>query len=169
MRKFLSTLLTALFAGTVSALPAGIEVEDSGAMMLGGIRAAVKIYDQQWRSTLQGAKSVRCEPTYPARYGKLFKLDGTLQFSGTEGFTFQQRLTETAADTVDYSFTLKSTEGIPCRSVALSLRLPARDFEGKKLLIDGKPVAIASVSRPFRNHAERRNHPGGETQHENHS
>ena len=151
MRKFLSTLLTALFAGTVSALPAGIEVEDSGAMMLGGVRAAVKIYDQQWRSTLQGAKSVRCEPTYPARYGKLFKLDGTLQFSGTEGFTFQQRLTETAADTVDYSFTLKSTEGIPCRSVALSLRLPARDFEGKKLLIDGKPVAIASVSRPFRN------------------
>ena len=120
-------------------------------MTLGGVRAAVKIYDQQWRSTLQGAKSVRCEPTYPARYGKLFKLDGTLQFSGTEGFTFQQRLTETAADTVDYSFTLKSPEGIPCRSVALSLRLPARDFEGKKLLIDGKPVAIASVSRPFRN------------------
>ncbi|MBS1369529.1 MAG: hypothetical protein HPZ91_06180 [Lentisphaeria bacterium] len=150
MRKFTLLLLGGIAGCTLSALPPGIEAEDSGAMKIGGVPAAVKIYNQEWRSVVQGAKTVSCEPTYPARYEKLFKLDGQLAFPGTAGFMLQQRITETAADTVNYSCTLKNSGGIPCRSIALSLRLPSRIFDGKELRIDGKPVRIAAVDKPFR-------------------
>ena len=54
MIRQISTAFAAAFALSVAALPPGVAVDESGAMTLGGLSAAVNVYDRDWRVSIQG-------------------------------------------------------------------------------------------------------------------
>lgn len=55
---------------SVAALPPGVAVDESGAMTLGGLSAAVNVYDRDWRVSIQGKSSIVPEPSYPGPFGE---------------------------------------------------------------------------------------------------
>lgn len=90
MIRQISTAFAAAFALSVAALPPGVAVDESGAMTLGGLSAAVNVYDRDWRVSIQGKSSIVPEPSYPVPSAKVYELKGTLKVPNSDGFTIQQ-------------------------------------------------------------------------------
>ena len=74
MIRQISTAFAAAFALSVAALPPGVAVDESGAMTLGGLSAAVNVYDRDWRVSIQGKSSIVPEPSSPVPSAKVYEL-----------------------------------------------------------------------------------------------
>ena len=148
MIRQISTAFAAAFALSVAALPPGVAVDESGAMTLGGLSAAVNVYDRDWRVSIQGKSSIVPEPSYPVPSAKVYELKGTLKVPNSDGFTIQQWVKEAGPDTATYSMTMKSKEGIRCQAVAYSIALPAHLFDGKTIVVNGRERKVENFREP---------------------
>ncbi|MEI3002688.1 MAG: hypothetical protein V8T86_17670 [Victivallis sp.] len=148
MIRQISTAFAAAFALSVAALPPGVAVDESGAMTLGGLSAAVNVYDRDWRVSIQGKSSIVPEPSYPVPSAKVYELKGTLKVPDSDGFTIQQWVKEAGPDTATYSMTMKSKEGIRCQAVAYSIALPAHLFDGKTIVVNGRERKVENFREP---------------------
>lgn len=148
MIRQISTAFAAAFALSVAALPPGVAVDESGAMTLGGLSAAVNVYDRDWRVSIQGKSSIVPEPSYPVPSAKVYELKGTLKVPNSDGFTIQQWVKEAGPDTATYSMTMKNKEGIRCQAVAYSIALPAHLFDGKTIVVNGRERKVENFREP---------------------
>ncbi|MBS1371532.1 MAG: hypothetical protein HPZ91_16435 [Lentisphaeria bacterium] len=149
MLKSASMLFAAAAALSAAALPPGISVDENGALKLGGLSAAVNVYDKSWNLSIQNKSNVVPEPSYPVPSEKVYELKGTLRVPNTDGFTIQEWVRELSADTATYSMSLKNEEGIRCQTVALAISLPSHRFEGRELTVNGKTVPVKNMAQPI--------------------
>lgn len=140
-KKWLSGILF-MIAAAASAFPPGVTVEPAGNLTICGLSGGVIVFNKNWQQTKQSARNILAEPGYPVPSEKVYEHKGVLKIPGTEGFTFQQWVKEKNSSSATYSMKLRNRDGISCQTVVWSLELPASQFEGRSLQINGKPAVI---------------------------
>lgn len=147
-KRWISGILFAA-ATAVFAFPPGVTVEPAGNMKICGLSGGVTVFNRNWQQTKQSSRNILAEPGYPVPSEKIYEHKGILKIPDTAGFTFQQWVKEKNSTSATYSMKLLNRDGIVCQAVVWSLELPASQFEGRSLLLNGKQTVIKSTSRPI--------------------
>ncbi len=143
MKKFLFSCMLGcmLTAGTHAAMPVGITMDKSGQLKVGGLEAAVRIYDAKWKRS--GQNSIKPESGYPVMSGDIYEVKGDWPLPGeNSGFYVEEKMSAVASDKVKYTMSLTHREGARVKLIALCVELPIYRFGGKKIWIDDKEMVL---------------------------
>ncbi|MBT4822649.1 MAG: hypothetical protein HON70_43480, partial [Lentisphaerae bacterium] len=119
----------------------GLKVAPAGNMQIEEILVSVVFFSSEWVCSRQGSAAA-VELTTHTQDADHWTAAGVFQPRGeTVPFAFRQEMNR-ADDGFTYAAEVKHPTGLPSKTLALDVRLPSTFYDGKRVSIDGVPLAL---------------------------
>lgn len=117
-----------------------IELKNDGSISADGLSMNVIYYSPKWRSRILNAKSLKTPKLENKDEEQLFT--GSFELFDKNRFTVKNVLNHVSPGVWEYKGSLSSTTPIKTNVLALSISLQCKDYAGKEIIVNGKPIML---------------------------